>query len=513
MAEKYRDPLEDVETGAVSPESSGPEKVETTQHASKDTKPGFFWRSYNSIRDIYSPTDEPPLVLPTCPNDDEKLSYLNKGRITFFSFGISSFLALGSGIWLFTITAPYYHWLGLFAFINCVYLFLSYGIGLIGKDYDYKAHLDRLAAHSIRQETAPTVDIYLPCCHEPLEILQNTYEHIIKLDYPASKLRVYVMDDGNLESVRELARKYCFMYHVRDDRPHLRKAGNVRWNFTRTHGEFFVIFDADCCLRPELVKEFIVEHLEDEKTAIVQTPQWFRSTSDQTWVEQGAGATQELFYRVIQVNGDRLGGANCVGTNAMYRRAALEAVGGTADIGHSEDVHMGYILFLHVETRIFIADPVNIGLVPFTVFGRFLYYPCMSLNLIIGPMSGVLLLALRPKRVKVWNIASALPSYIYGLVILPLWAKGNYKFNTACSRSMPPWAVSGDAKAHKSDKHRNMRIFCCIWVIIVTGAMIGLGVWRLLPGGGLDAWYDPLPLFLFTEYNLYKTYYFVFASW
>lgn len=76
-----------------------------------------------------------------------------------------------------------------------------------------------------------------------------------------------------------------------------------------------------------------------------------------------------------------------------------------------------------------------------------------------------------------------------------------------------PWAVSGDAKAHKSDKHRNMRIFCCIWVIIVAGAMIGLGVWRLLPGGGLDAWYDPLPLFLFTEYNLYKTYYFVFASW
>lgn len=370
MAEKYRDPLEDAETGAVSPESSGPEKVETTQHASKDTKPGFFWRSYNSIRDIYSPTDEPPLVLPTCPNDDGKLSYLNKGRITFFSFGISSFLALGSGIWLFTITAPYYHWLGLFAFINCVYLFLSYGIGLLGKDYDYKAHLDRLAAHSIRQETAPTVDIYLPCCHEPLEILQNTYEHIIKLDYPASKLRVYVMDDGNLESVRELARKYCFMYHVRDDRPHLRKAGNVRWNFTRTHGEFFVIFDADCCLRPELVKEFIVEHLEDEKTAIVQTPQWFRSTSDQTWVEQGAGATQELFYRVIQVNRDRLGGANCVGTNAMYRRAALEAVGGTADTGHSEDVHTGYILFLHIETRIFIADPVNIGLVPFTVFGR-----------------------------------------------------------------------------------------------------------------------------------------------
>ncbi|KAK7227579.1 hypothetical protein V2G26_015582 [Clonostachys chloroleuca] len=500
MAEKYRDPLEDAETGAVSPESSGPEKVETTQHASKDTKPGFFWRSYNSIRDIYSPTDEPPLVLPTCPNDDGKLSYLNKGRITFFSFGISSFLALGSGIWLFTITAPYYHWLGLFAFINCVYLFLSYGIGLLGKDYDYKAHLDRLAAHSIRQETAPTVDIYLPCCHEPLEILQNTYEHIIKLDYPASKLRVYVMDDGNLESVRELARKYCFMYHVRDDRPHLRKAGNVRWNFTRTHGEFFVIFDADCCLRPELVKEFIVEHLEDEKTAIVQTPQWFRSTSDQTWVEQGAGATQELFYRVIQVNRDRLGGANCVGTNAMYRRAALEAVGGTADTGHSEDVHTGFGAIHRVWKVRYMPLCQATGICPNS--------PRAPFSQQIRWATGSTTLFSNPAFWKSNLTPMEKLCYFPDFCTTPLMAIKDRLFKIDA-----PWAVSGDAKAHKSDKHRNMRIFCCIWVIIVAGAMIGLGVWRLLPGGGLDAWYDPLPLFLFTEYNLYKTYYFVFASW
>jgi len=31
-----------------------------------------------------------------------------------------------------------------------------------------------------------------------------------------------------------------------------------------------------------------------------------------------------------------------VGSNAVYRRAALEAVGGTAEIGFSEDVHTGY---------------------------------------------------------------------------------------------------------------------------------------------------------------------------
>lgn len=34
--------------------------------------------------------------------------------------------------------------------------------------------------------------------------------------------------------------------------------------------------------------------------------------------------------------------AICVGSNALYRREALEAVGGTAEIAYSEDVHTGF---------------------------------------------------------------------------------------------------------------------------------------------------------------------------
>ena len=105
--------------------------------------------------------------------------------------------------------------------------------------------------------------------------------------------------------------------------------------------DFFAIFDADFCPRPDFLKELIVEHLDDEKIAIVQSPQFFRVTDEQTWVEQGAGATQELFYRVVQVNRNRWGASICVGSNALYRRAALEEVGGTAEIGFSEDVHTG----------------------------------------------------------------------------------------------------------------------------------------------------------------------------
>lgn len=46
---------------------------------------------------------------------------------------------------------------------------------------------------------------------------------------------------------------------------------------------------------------------------------------------------KEFFYRMNQTARDRWGGAICVGTNAVYRREAFEAVGGTADVPASED--------------------------------------------------------------------------------------------------------------------------------------------------------------------------------
>lgn len=244
-------------------------------------------------------------------------------------------------MWLFTLCAAPFYWYGIFVgFVN-IYLLISYWVGIVGKDWDFEAHQQRVERYPITEETAPTIDIYLPVCAEELEILDNTWRHVINLDWPATKIKVYVLDDGAKDTVRTLAEKYGFNYIVRDDRPRLKKAGNLRWAFTRTSGDFFVIFDADFCPRADFVKELVVEHLDDEKIAIVQSPQFFRVTDEQTWVEQGAGATQELFYRVVQVNRNRWGASICVGSNAMYRRAALDEVGGTAEIGFSEDVHTG----------------------------------------------------------------------------------------------------------------------------------------------------------------------------
>ncbi|KAJ9131369.1 Cellulose synthase catalytic subunit [Pleurostoma richardsiae] len=493
-------------------------------------KSNIFRRIYNAWRRTYCPREEPALILPSCPTDDEKLSYLHTNRVPLYIFGIFSFLSLSAGMWLFALCSIVFVWYSVFVGFVDIYLIISYFVGLVGKDWDYAAHQEKVANHPITPDNAPTVDIYLPVCAEPLEILENTWNHITRLDWPADKVQVHVLDDGAQDTVRNLAQSYGFNYIIRDDRPRLKKAGNLRWAFARTHGDFFTIFDADFCPRPDFLREIVPEHLADEKTAIVQSPQFFRVRSDQTWVEQGAGATQELFYRVVQVNRNRWGASICVGSNAVYRRAALEEVGGTAEIGFSEDVHTGFGAVDRGWKVKYVPLCLATGL---TVMQKicylcgFFYYSAVSLGIFISPIPGILLLWFRPEWFKYYNLAFAIPSIVYGLLVFRLWAKASYGMNVQHIMHIQSyayltaikdrlfgielmWAASGDAKAHKSHKYRNMRILCWMWTCVVLGGMVSAVTYRILKG--LE-WYQTLPLIILNLYNLYVAHRFLFCNW
>jgi hypothetical protein len=282
----------------VKPKSSLPDKI----------------RKYFGAR--YYIAFEPRTVLPYAPDDKEKLSYLNTRRGILLAMGVFSFLAASAGLWLFTVCSSIFAWFALFTTFVQIHLTIFYGMGFFSRDFDHAGHLRILGKHPlITEEQSPLVDVYLPTCKEPLEVLENTYRHIVRLKYPSSRLKVYVLDDGGLDSVRHLCAKYGFNYILRGDRPHLKKAGNLRWAFGRTQGEFFVIFDAvsrapfesklnacqDFCPRDDFLLELLPRMKQDPKIAIVQSPQYFRATSEQTWVERGAGSLQEIFYRFIQV--------------------------------------------------------------------------------------------------------------------------------------------------------------------------------------------------------------------
>lgn len=186
---------------------------------------------------------------------------------------------------------------------------------------------------------APGVDVFLPTAGEPLAVLERTYRRVAALDYPGV-VEVYVLDDGARPEVAALARTYGFTYLTRPDRGRLKKAGNLAFGYAASGGDVIAVLDADFAPRPDYLLE-LMPYLDDRSIGIVQSPQYFQTFGLTSWLQRAAGATQELFYRWVQPSRDAIDAPICVGTCALYRRAALAAAGGFAQIQHSEDVHTG----------------------------------------------------------------------------------------------------------------------------------------------------------------------------
>ncbi|WP_119031465.1 glycosyltransferase family 2 protein [Gordonia rubripertincta] len=283
------------------------------------------------------PQHDPQFV--TAPTDDEVYEYLGPQMRWIQLVLIAAFLLVSVSLVAFATT---HLWLTPVLFVlvlNVIGNTFSLLTGMNKRRVTWASHQERVTSWNPHDGRYPSVDVFLPTCGESLEILRNTYQHVVAMSWPG-RLSVFVLDDAAREEVHDLAASFGFDYVVRPDRGHLRKAGNLRNACKISRGELIVIFDADFCPRADFLGH-LVPYLDDPQVAIVQSPQCFATTESMGWIQRTAGATQEFFYRWVLPSRDRIGAANCVGTSAIYRRSALDRVGGFAEIEHSEDLHTG----------------------------------------------------------------------------------------------------------------------------------------------------------------------------
>ncbi len=238
-----------------------------------------------------------------------------------------------------TFGSPEYIFALILLLVPTMFILSASLIKLIGiKKFDNSNHI-KLMQNFLYKKEHPSVDIFLPICGEPDSVIIETWKAVKKLDYP--NIKVYVLDDKKERSKRIIAEDFKFNYLTRDNNEY-KKAGNLRNAFEQTKGEFILIIDAD--FKPE--NNFLhhtLPYFNDKEIAIVQTPQAF-DYKNKKGLEQGAGNIQDFFYSIVQPARDSFGGAICVGTNAVYRRTALDKIGGNVLIEHSEDVWTGFAL-------------------------------------------------------------------------------------------------------------------------------------------------------------------------
>ena len=205
-----------------------------------------------------------------------------------------------------------------------------------------------------------SVDVLIPVYGEPLEEIRAT----------ATAARdiyglhgTYILDDGKSDAVQQMAAEIGVDYIRRPTNKHA-KAGNINYALSQTTADYFVIFDADFVPSPEFIYETI-PFFEDDLLAFVQTPQYY--DNDNNFVSTGASFMQHVFYSLIQAGKNRFNAAFCVGTNVVFRRTAIDAIGGMYEKSKSEDIWTSLTLHEHGYKSIYIPNVMAVGKTPETL--------------------------------------------------------------------------------------------------------------------------------------------------
>jgi cellulose synthase (UDP-forming) len=472
------------------------------------------------------------LVLPRPPDDEEKYAYIQR-NLPY----LTTVLIIGAVCLIISQVRFETHDLALSPFliftgVYIIYQAISLPVNFAGRGFDLPAHQARIGAW--QPSSYPCVDVLLPICGEPIELLANTWTAVARLiERYEGEAQAYVLDDGPSDEAHEVSQTFGFRYIRRPNLPDYKKAGNLRYAFARTSAEYLVIFDADFAPRSDFLAETL-PYLDDPAIAIVQTPQFFRSSPAQTWIEQAAGPIQEVFYRTVQVARDRFDAAICCGTSAVYRRVALEAEGGPTLIPYAEDVHTGLDVRRHGWSMIYLPIVLSTGIcpdnldsfvrqqyrwcsgnvgivfswrlwsVPMSIPARlayisgFFYYGYTALLTFFGPIIPIVMLAFLPDQIRLRNFIILLPAMLTGFILYPLWHRSRYSPSILPLGIARGWAhvfAIWDGARRKSmgwyptrmpgSALRRFRIGVMWWSGGMALLWVVLAIWRTLALGSL----------------------------
>lgn len=204
------------------------------------------------------------------------------------------------------------------------------------------------------------IDIFITVYGEEIAKIRTTATAAMAIK---GKHRTWILDDGRSDEVKALADELGCHY-VRRLSNNGAKAGNINYALSIAKGDFFCVFDADFVPDPDFLVE-TVPFFVDPIVAFVQTPQSYGNLVNM--VSRGAGYMQTVFYKFIQPGRNHFNAAFCVGTNVIFRRAAINDVGGIYTDSKSEDVWTSLRLHERGWKTVYIPRTLAIGDAPETI--------------------------------------------------------------------------------------------------------------------------------------------------
>ncbi len=210
-------------------------------------------------------------------------------------------------------------------------------------------------------EQVPSIAVFITAAGERLEVIRAT---AIAARNMTIEHRTIILDDGSSDLVEEMAKQEKVEYIRRATREG-KKAGNINNALAQVDSEFFVIFDCDHTPKKDFLVHTLPYLLARENLAFVQTPQSYDNTD--RFVPGGSAEIQDIFYKHVQGGKNAFNAAFCVGTNVIFRRAAIDDIRGMYQKSNSEDIWTSLLLHEKGWDSLFIPTVLAVGHAPETL--------------------------------------------------------------------------------------------------------------------------------------------------
>jgi cellulose synthase (UDP-forming) len=195
---------------------------------------------------------------------------------------------------------------------------------------------------------------------EPIDMVTETLLAIKNIRYPHT---TYLCDEENNEYLKKFCLEHDIIHVTRSVRTDA-KAGNINNALLQATGDLCLILDPDHVPLEHFIDE-VLPYFQDDSIGFVQTVQAYYNI-EESKVAQGAAEQTFHFYGPLMMGMNSYGTVNAIGANCIFRRAALNSIGGHA-AGLSEDMHTAMQLHAKGWKSVYIPESFTKGLVPATL--------------------------------------------------------------------------------------------------------------------------------------------------
>src|SRR6201996_6849160 len=192
----------------------------------------------------------------------------------------------------------------------------------------------------------PHVLVQLPVCDEgPLAV--RVAAAAARMDWPADKLEIQVLDDGRTGDPAEVVRNIAAVTPAginlkvmrRNDRTGF-KAGNLAFGLLHSDAPYVAIFDADFVPPTDYLRRTVPALVADQGLAYAQA-RWGHANRTKNWLTRAQGMLLDSHFAVEQEGRFRAGlPMSFNGTAGVWSRAAIDDGGGWTGDTLTEDLDL-----------------------------------------------------------------------------------------------------------------------------------------------------------------------------